>query len=298
MLKKSALFAILGAALGASGVGACAAFDASTGSSGDGGGASGTAAVGSGDPDASVDVAPDGERPTGPITYAALCGNGACDPSESDCVPPMPDGNAGGGGAGGAGAAGTGGASAHACHIGDVEGVAVPMCVPAGAGAALSPCMSDLDCGAGFGCVASGADNGQTAGLCQAYCCDTLEACPASTYCTPRPSFESPTLQVPVCQPVTPCPLLIDAACPERQTCTVVRADGTTSCVPIGDGQLCDACPCGPGFVCSQATGSCQQLCHTDGVGECGGTTGTCQGGTNLPSGIGICIGGDADCSN
>jgi hypothetical protein len=297
MLKKTALFAILGAGLGASGVGACAAFDASAGgTSGDYGGASGST-VGTGDGDASVDVAPDGERPTGPITYAALCGEGACDPNESGCIPPAPNGDTGGGGAG-PGTSGSGGAEGSACHVGSVRGVPVPMCTPAGPGNVQSPCMSDLDCASGLGCVESGVDPLSPAGFCQPYCCASLEACPASTYCAPKAHFEEPSLQIPVCEPVTPCPLLIEGACGEALTCTVVRADGTTSCVPTGDGKLCDACPCAAGFVCSQSTGTCQQLCHTDGVGECGGTTGTCQGGTNLPSGIGICIGGDADCSN
>jgi hypothetical protein len=66
--------------------------------------------------------------------------------------------------------------------------------------------------------------------------------------------------------------------------------------VPIGEGKFCDACPCAKDFVCNLSTGRCQKLCHTDGTGECPGAGGTCQGGGNLPLGIGVCILGDADC--
>jgi hypothetical protein len=305
MLQKTALFALLGLALGATSVGACAFYDASgstSGSSSGGGSATGSGVGG----DASVIVNPDGERPPGPITYAALCGDGDCDPTYDGCVAPAGDGGAGEGGAGEGGAgAGAGGAQAGGggagtaqvtCHVGVVDGKTAPTCSPAGAGRVLGPCQSDLDCGPGLGCVAS-ANTAPVTGVCQHYCCGDLEACPADTYCAPQPLFADGTLSVPVCTQVAPCMLLTEGACPEGQTCTVVRADGTTSCVPVGEGGQCSACPCGPGFVCSNATGTCQKLCHTDGVGECGGESGTCQGGSNLPSGVGVCIGGDADCS-
>ncbi len=109
---------------------------------------------------------------------------------------------------------------------------------------------------------------------------------------------ENPSQEIPVCMGITPCQLLTDGACPPDQTCSVVRADGTTSCIEKGSGQFCEACPCAPGFECS-TSGVCQKLCHTNSQanGECG--LGTCQGGSmNLPSGIGLCVGGAADCSH
>jgi hypothetical protein len=108
---------------------------------------------------------------------------------------------------------------------------------------------------------------------------------------------ENPARDIPVCVAISPCQALTDGACPADQTCSIVRADGTTSCVPKGTGQFCEACPCAAGFTCS-AIGVCQKLCHTGQPnGECG--AGTCQGGSmNLPTGIGLCVGGDADCSH
>jgi hypothetical protein len=95
--------------------------------------------------------------------------------------------------------------------------------------------------------------------------------------------------------PTEPCQLLAEPTCGEGEACTIVRADGTTSCAPEGEGETCSPCPCAEGYVCAPATGTCLKLCHTDGRGECG--TGSCQGGTlNTPANIGICVGGDAEC--
>ncbi len=101
---------------------------------------------------------------------------------------------------------------------------------------------------------------------------------------------------IPVCTPTTPCAVLMKmGTCPNGEVCTIVRADGTTSCVTKGDGTLCQPCPCDDGYVCS-ATGICQKLCHTAETDECG-TGSTCQGGSSkYPQGIGICVGGLADC--
>ncbi len=108
---------------------------------------------------------------------------------------------------------------------------------------------------------------------------------------------ENPSRVIPVCMGVTPCQLLTKSACPTDKTCSIVRADGTTSCVDTGSGQFCQACPCAAGFTCS-ATGVCQKLCLTSSQNnDCG--LGKCQGGSNnLPTGIGLCVGGDADCSH
>jgi hypothetical protein len=101
---------------------------------------------------------------------------------------------------------------------------------------------------------------------------------------------------VPVCVPTTNCQLLDDGSCPDGQTCSIVRASGTTSCVDPGQGQLGQACPCAAGLVCAKLTNLCKKLCHIgqDEVDCPNG--GTCQGGSmGYPDGIGICVGGSMD---
>ena len=163
------------------------------------------------------------------------------------------------------------------------------VCAPTGHSASGGPCQSAADCNDGLGCVAvSGA------GVCRPYCCGSLEACGKGTFCTPLPMKERFDRPIPVCTPVTPCELFT-TSCPNGDTCTIVRADGTTSCAPKGTGKSCDPCPCGSGYMCS-ATGVCQKLCHTTPTNECGAGS-TCQGGSaNFPSGVGICVGGANDC--
>ncbi len=147
------------------------------------------------------------------------------------------------------------------------------------------PCQTAADCGAGLACVAT-----PSGGLCRPYCCDQVEDCPADTYCAPTPMAEG-NVKIPVCLPAYSCKVLDEQTCPAGQTCTIVRDDGTTSCVELGDGQRGDACPCAQGYVCSKFTNTCLKLCHigNDAV-DCG--VGSCQGGVMAyPDGIGICAG-------
>jgi hypothetical protein len=293
-------------------------------SGGAGGGHDTTSNVSGSGGDASVDVMPDGNPQPHKLNYADLCGPG-CKPSDpTSCLPTGTGGSGGSGtsgvggaastssgtgssgsgssgtsgsaGAGGAGSVGAGTPSELGCQISSRGAGPTSVCGPVGLSAFQGPCQTSSDCSAGFGCVAtSSVMGGPTVSLCLAYCCGSLEDCETGTYCAPQPMAENLDRPIPVCTSVTPCELFTDE-CPTGQMCTVVRADGTTSCIPKGTGELCEACPCAPGYVCS-ATGSCQKLCHTTPMSECGSGS-TCQGGSmNYPPGIGICVGGPSDCA-
>jgi hypothetical protein len=106
---------------------------------------------------------------------------------------------------------------------------------------------------------------------------------------------EDPSAMIPVCVPAIPCQLLDDTSCCVGNacelTCSVVRDDGTTSCVAPGTGTLADPCPCAAGYICSKLTNECKKLCKIgqDAV-DCD-SGGKCQGGTtSLPADIGICV--------
>ncbi len=153
------------------------------------------------------------------------------------------------------------------------------------------PCEKASNCSASLGCVRMGSG----VGVCRAYCCGDLEACAAGTYCTLGAMAEDviskPPMQIPVCAPATPCTLLDDNTCMNGLTCTLVRKDGTTSCVEPGLGKDGDACPCSAGQVCMLSSRTCRPLCHLGG-NDCQ-KGGVCQGGSDgFPNGIGICVGG------
>ncbi len=206
--------------------------------------------------------------------------------------------SSGGGGAGGSSgdssstsSSATGGNSdggvpaALTCKLSPISGEAVAGCAPAGDFAAGDPCQTAIDCGAGLACVATA-----SGGICRPYCCGPVEACPADTYCAPTPMAEA-AVKIPVCVPAKMCKPLDDSTCTDGQTCTIVRDDGTTSCVDPGDGSRGDSCPCAAGQVCSKITNTCLKLCHIgNDAADCG--AGSCQGGVmGYPDGIGICVG-------
>lgn len=86
--------------------------------------------------------------------------------------------------------------------------------------------------------------------------------------------------------------LLEEGQCDEGLTCTVVRSDGTTACVPIGEGKQGGDCPCAPGFACSKLVNECRQICHTEPqttTQECPAGF-ECQGNTSFPEGFGLCV--------
>lgn len=208
-----------------------------------------------------------------------------------------------GGGAGGAGGAGE---RAFGCVVVPDEGEPRAQCEEVGAKADGEVCNETGECAPGFACVLTaelGAQGGASpapVGVCKPFCCgDVEQGCPdTSTFCALQPLFDAsaPTdgapLEVPVCTPVTPC-TIFGEDCAEGETCTIVR-ENISGCVPTGDGNTCEPCPCAKGFVCSYSKGGvCLQLCDTN-VNECPGQ-GICQGGSI--DGVGICVNGvDTTC--
>jgi hypothetical protein len=270
---------LLLAAATAVGGGACSlSFDASLstaekmgdgGGSGTGGATSDSNSAGAGP----IDV-PAPEGPGGQTSYMDLCGGG--------CMS-------------GAGSIGCGGGinpdgNQTSCQIVPSASGASAECLPPGDAVLGEPCMAVSDCQPGLGCVRMPSGGG----VCQPYCCADIESCEKGTYCTPMPMNEdlaSPNpLKVPVCIPTTPCTLLDDTSCGSSGlTCTLVRADGSTSCVEPGEGLIGDPCPCAAGHVCSKTMQKCLKLCHV-GAGDCPDGM-LCQGGAKaIPDGIGVCV--------
>ncbi len=249
--------------------------------------------------DSGIDVIVGDDSGPGVFTYGALCGEG-CVPRTGEASPceQTPSGGGGGaggsaGGAGGAGGAGQGGATPVQgnCVLSVDEGSAVSgTCNPeVGQAVDSDPCLSAADCGPGLGCVAPG--------VCRPYCCDALEDCPADTYCAPvavaegdLPNNGTIAPEIPVCIPATQCTLLEDSTCPEGMTCTIVRQDGTTSCVDPGDGGAGEPCPCEAGHVCSTGKNSCHQLCHIGQQDDCPEGSSCFGGASSYPDGFGVCV--------
>jgi hypothetical protein len=302
-------------AYGVVGFAACSSQDSELATSLNGSGNGSSGAGGSGD--AGIDGYFGAGGGPAPLSFADLCGAGcipatdgpaACtviDPSTSSSGGagggPGSGGNGGAGGSGGGlggaagsggglggaggsggvgGAAGSGGATsggsggsgptAGHCQLGipdqDVEGV----CGLAGSSDIGEPCLRASDCMPGQGCVAPG--------VCRPYCCGDLEACPVDTYCAPRELADGDV------------PASLTGARPTDETCTIVRVDGTTSCVTPGDGKLDEPCPCAAGYVCSTGVNRCLKMCRIGTRDDCPPAH-TCQGGSNsYPDGFGICV--------
>ena len=205
-------------------------------------------------------------------------------------------GGAGNGGAGGVGGSGgSGGAPPQDIECKLVlatDGTVGRSCVASLNGAEFAPCNAASDCGPGLGCVLP---SEQSTGVCRQYCCGDTEKCPTHTFCAPRPMTEGddPNLQIPVCVDADDCTLLADnKQCAEGTVCTVVRADGTTACIPPGEGKQGDKCPCAAGYACTKLKNECHKICHTDPGSlpqECDPGY-SCQGNVPLPDGFGLCI--------
>lgn len=233
--------------------------------------------------DVNIPAAPEAQDPY--TRFAYLCGDGCTPGGEpTEC---SSDGDAGTG-------TGTGLPAAQTLHCQLVldDGDAIPSCRPAGRFEAGGPCHSGADCAAGLGCVAADGEGG----VCRQYCCGHVESCAAGTYCDERPMAESVVeasapVPIPVCVPAMNCELLNDSVCPTGLTCTIVREDGTTSCVVPGEGRTGEHCPCAPGFVCSMLTNQCKQLCRIDSRAQDCGAGAKCQGGSAIyPAGFGVCV--------
>ncbi|WP_438016114.1 hypothetical protein WMF18_35510 [Sorangium sp. So ce315] len=246
------------------------------GASGGDDGAGGAAAV-----EEDVNIPAPAGAPDPYTRFAHLCGEG-CTPGGNPSECSSPDGSSG---------TGTPAQVLH-CQLALVDGDAIPSCRPAGRFGAGGPCHRGTDCASGLGCAAVDAEGG----VCRQYCCGNVESCAPGTYCDERPMAESviegsPPVSIPVCVPAVNCELLNDSACPADQTCTIVREDGTTSCVVPGAGRADEPCPCAPGFVCSMLTNQCKQLCRIEESARDCGTGAKCQGGSRAyPPGFGVCV--------
>jgi hypothetical protein len=194
------------------------------------------------------------------------------------------------------------GAPRFACQLSVGESDAVERgCGVAGTQQAEQACTTSLDCAPGLGCVGP-----VRSGRCLPYCCADSETdtCADGFYCAERPlrseslgEAEGPS--VPVCVRADNCNLgelkgCIGprCVCGPEMACTLVRPNGTTSCVPLppNPGQGGQDCPCDRGFHCSQATATCVKTCDLDEKDSdtCG--QGVCQVAAVLPPGWGICV--------
>ncbi len=191
-------------------------------------------------------------------------------------------------------------AEAYSCQVTrDDYGKPVHQCARAGTAGIAASCKSTADCRPGLACV--GRDG---VGQCFPFCCDPDTTCGRAeggqspdSFCSERPLVErhatDTPLRVPVCVPTDQCQLLGGASsCPSGLACTVVRADGTTSCVEPGKGRFGEPCPCAAGYFCSQRQNTCEKICSTaDGRDAC--APGKCQATAGFPAGFGLCVGPD-----
>jgi hypothetical protein len=188
------------------------------------------------------------------------------------------------------------GSVATACRIRRDLSVVRATCEVAGKGTIGAPCASRANCAAGLACV----DENGTA-QCRPYCCRGVGSCPPATYCDLRPTHElvasTEPLLVSVCMPGTDCRFedpnkcQVDrsCSCPSSKVCGVVRSDGTTACVTPGTGTEGEPCPCAAQHVCSDARGTCFQICSLA-TNELQCASGICQASTSMPDNWGVCV--------
>ena len=218
-------------------------------------------------PDASdaavVDEAPHESAAAQPFHGNALCASlvTPCDPDDMVDACSLLDGGA----SDAESDAATGGAPA--CHVVSENSSTRTACLATEIGGmAGSTCSSATDCSPGFECVDDG--------TCRHYCCSGNSACSVNQFCDVRPTAQAPDTLVPVCMLELPCTLLDPGDCAANEQCSVVRDDGTTSCVPVGtalDRQPCDVEHCARGFVClgPQGARQCAPLCYTANPAVC-----------------------------
>jgi len=237
---------------------------------------SGGFGMGGGDSGVDVDVGDDGGT-TESFSYAEYCGTG--------CVPGTGRASREGcnQGAGGSGDGGVLDCQLVVDFAGEVSGV----CGATNDGTDGTPCLSTAHCAPGFACV------GDMTGTCRAYCCGDVEDCDEGTYCAllelsaqDVANVDDPPL-IPACELADNCKLLTDNQCESPLVCTVVRTDGTTSCIEEGAGVMGESCPCKEGFMCNTALNECQQLCSMAGNDCPEGYF--CQSSSNVPDSFGIC---------
>lgn len=242
--------------------------DAGQGTSGGSGGQNGA------DHDGSIFVGPESGSTPALDPLAQLCGAGACvvGGGDKECEP------------------------TETCQLIPVSGTAIAECGPAGQATDGVVCNTAQDCSPGMGCAATP----NSGGVCKSYCCGDPEGCPAKTYCAAQPMAEDTSsdkkAEIPVCIPAVNCELLSNKGCTDPSlVCSIVRADGTTSCIPPGEGELNEACPCAAGFVCSKLTNQCKKLCKVGFDEMYCGAMGACQAGSSgFPESFGVCVGGSS----
>jgi hypothetical protein len=202
-------------------------------------------------------------------------------PSPSDCQPDDPTGTQACQRA--AGSDGT----TLACHVAalnEFDGGTIvitmgqPTCLPAGTGTKGQTCYLPKDCAPGLECVGTG--------TCQPYCCGGNSKCGQDAFCDIQPVTAFTWTKVPVCMPLRAC-TLFQYSCDLGETCAVVKADGTTSCVAAGTAQAGDSCDtshCGLGLACLGASGArrCYKLCRTATMPPACPLAQTCKGGLPL----------------
>jgi hypothetical protein len=244
-------------------------------------------------------------------TQSPYTGSPLCHATSKTCFPDPPSvldaGGAAGGGNYDGGAAATCGtdvdasadagttaasdsapAASIACRVrenGAME--TAPSCGAAGEGVDGAMCATGADCAPGFDCVGEG--------VCRQYCCASEcegKSNGMKTFCDILPLHEATTL-VPACVPVTPCKLLDQMSCDATKTCSIVRDDGTTSCVATGaagPGESCDSTHCAAGLVCLGQAGArqCFQLCDTNNP-QCPEKTMCMSNALTHDSSVGIC---------
>lgn len=189
----------------------------------------------------------------------------------------------------------------QSCYVKPSSAGVVTECSVVGPGAPGDPCQDSTQCGALLACV----DVNETP-VCRPFSCALPEECPPGSFYQQVPlrvaGITLPGVMVPVCLPNDhPCELLATPSpCAGGKVCAVVGSGGETTCVLPGSAKLGDPCDdlsklCAEGLICSVLKNECLQICHVGaGMTECPG--GTCQGGSlQLPSGFGICVGGNPD---
>lgn len=182
---------------------------------------------------------------------------------------------------------GDGGTGGLACNVvAHGNGEQGPACGWAGPGGDGAECLRSSDCAAGFECVHS-------PGRCRRYCC-SLRCDDSNAFCDIQPTTASADVRVPVCTAVRTCKLL-GSGCDQGQTCAVVTADGTTSCVAVGPGRAGESCErdhCADGHACLGQPGSrrCYRLCQVNDPSTCGGGQ-QCRGTAPLfkDMNVGVC---------
>lgn len=181
-----------------------------------------------------------------PTPLAMVCGNEAAD-----------------GGDAGTTAAADGAYPSVACRV-RASGAATsaPACSASGGGLDGASCKSGADCSAGYDCTG--------AGVCRKYCCAgecSGKMNGSNNFFCDIVSLTEETTLVPACVPVKACTLLDPKGCGDpKETCSIVKDDGTTSCVAAGSagqGDSCDEAHCAANLVCLGQPGvrQCFQLC-------------------------------------